>query len=343
MPKLFISHAAHDKALVEAVVDLLEGGVGVPHASIFCSSLKGQSIKPGEDFVGSIRKSLDEATCVLALISEAYYASAFCMCELGGVWLVSKSFLPVLVPPVDYKNLKAVLGGLQVSKIADEGDLDELRDELLDRLSLDGHPTPRWNSRRKAFLSALPSLLKKIEFRGPVNRDQFEKLQSENRSYKESYEALEAKLMERDSLISDLKGAKDAKAVVKIVRKHLTTADGFEELVSAAASALGALSGPVREALYYRSRGEDYRPTGDEEWDSVKRPIEYGQLEINSEGTLVTPNGKHAKVQRAIEALDELAKWLKEPPEDFYDWYEQDTGGEEPALSLRSFWDRHLK
>jgi hypothetical protein len=32
MAKLFISHASHDKRLVEAVVDLLEGGVGVPHS-----------------------------------------------------------------------------------------------------------------------------------------------------------------------------------------------------------------------------------------------------------------------------------------------------------------------
>lgn len=342
MAKLFISHAAQDKTLVEAVVDLLEGGVGIPHKSIFCSSLKGQNIKPGEDFVDSIRNNLDEATCVLALISEAYYASAFCMCELGGVWLASKSFLPVLVPPIDYKDLKAVLGGLQVSKIADEDDLDELRDELLSRLSLDGHATPRWNSKRKTFLSTLPELQKKIEFKGPVTRDKFEKLQAENRSYKEAYEALEAKLEDRDKLISDLKGAKDAKAVVQIVRKHSSVAESFEELVSGAAFALGALSRPVQEALYYRIRKESYRPTGNEEWDDVKRPLEYGQLEVNSEGTLVTLNEKNTKVRKAIAALDELGSWLDEPPEDFYDWYEQDTGGEEPRLALRSFWDRHL-
>jgi hypothetical protein len=50
MAKLFISHAAHDVALVSAVVDLLESGVGVPHRAIFCFSLKGQSIQPGEAF-----------------------------------------------------------------------------------------------------------------------------------------------------------------------------------------------------------------------------------------------------------------------------------------------------
>lgn len=103
------------------------------------------------------------------------------------------------------------------------------------------------------------------------------------------------------------------------------------------------LSLPVRQALYYRARGEEYRPNGTEQWDDVQRPIEYGQLTVNSEGTQVTANEKNAKVREAMRGLDELERWLKDPPEDFYPWYEEDTGGEEPSLSLRSFWDRHLK
>lgn len=342
MAKLFISHAVHDKALVEAVVDLLESGVGVPHKSIFCSSLKGQSIKPGKDFVDSIRENLDGATCVLALISEAYYASAFCMCELGGVWLASKSFLPVLVPPVDYSGLKAVLSGLQVSKIASEEDLDELRDELVERLEIEAHSTPRWNKKRNEFLVALPELLEKIPFKGPVARDKFDKLQADVRSYKKECEALETTLAERDKLIAELKKAKDAKAVAKVVRKHSTAAESFEELVSAAASALSSLSKPVVEALYYRARGEDYHPNGGEQWDDAQRPLEYGQIELNSDEKGVSPRESNPKVRKAIAALDELAGWLEEPPEDFYEWYEQEAEGEEPDMSLRSFWDRHL-
>jgi hypothetical protein len=342
MGKLFISHAAHDQVLVQAVVDLLEGGVGVPHKSIFCSSLKGQSIKPGEDFVDSIRKNLDEATCVLALISEAYYASAFCMCELGGVWLASKSLLPVLVPPVEYSGLKAVLGGLQVSKIGDDEDLDELRDELVRRLELDSYSTPRWNSKRKVLLDALPALQKQIRFKGQVAREKFEKAEKDTQSYKEEYEALETMLAERDVLIADLKKAKDAKAVAKIVRKHSSTAEEFEALVEAAKSALAPLAGAVCEALYYRERGDDYYPDRREEWDDVKRPVEYGELELTAENKAVSPNNKNPKVRKTIVALDELSSWLEEPPADFHEWYEEESGGEEPKTSLRTFWDRHL-
>jgi len=342
MGKLFISHAVHDKSLVEAVIKLLEGGVGVSHRDIFCSSLKGQSIKAGEAFVDSIRESLDEAKCVLALISEAYYASAFCMCELGGVWLASKSFLPVLVPPLEYKDLKAVLAGLQVSKIGSEADMDELRDELIERLEPKApHGTARWTSRRDEFLGALPELQKSIQFKGAVTREKFEKLEKELRSYKDEYKALEGNVAGRDRLIADLKAAKDAKAVTKIVRQHSSTAETFHSLVEVAATALAPLDHAVQQALYYRERGEDFRP-GRDGWDNVRDAIEYGQVELTDEGTAVTPNKKNPKVRKALDALNALSGWLEEPPEDFHDWYAQENGGEEPKISQRGFWDRHL-
>lgn len=52
------------------------------------------------------------------------------MCELGGVWLQSKSFIPVIVPPLTFTNLKAVLVGVQALKVADTADLDEMTDEI---------------------------------------------------------------------------------------------------------------------------------------------------------------------------------------------------------------------
>jgi hypothetical protein len=339
MTKLFISHAAHDKVLVEAVVDLLESGVGVPHQSIFCSSLKGQSIKPGEDFVKSIRQSLGEATCVMALISDQYYASAFCMCELGGVWLQAKSFLPVLVPPVDYNNLKAVLSGLQVSRIASEEDLDELRDELIERLGIEGHKTPRWSSRRKAFLQVLPKRLKAIKFKGPVSRAEYGKLEKELETYREEYEAREHEIDELKNLVGELKNAKDATAVAKIVSKHSSVVDQFKSLVSAASNALDGLARPVQEACYYRMRGEDYVP---KDWDEVERPLEYGELAGGSNDHGLRPNEENRKIQSAMVALDKLARWLERSPDEFEEWYDEETDGERPHIKLRGFWDRHL-
>src|SRR5208282_967014 len=128
--KLFLSHDASDKPLVDAFVNLLEGGIGVRPSDIFCASLKGQGIKAGADFKESIREHLDDATCVIALITPRFYSSAYCMCELGGVWIQAKSLIPMLVPPLAFSDLKAVLVGVQALKVAERADLDQLRDDL---------------------------------------------------------------------------------------------------------------------------------------------------------------------------------------------------------------------
>src|SRR6266496_1983674 len=333
--KLFISHAAHDKPLVEALVDLLEGGVGVPHRDVFCSSLKGQSIKPGEDFVDSIRQNLDEATCAMVLISEAYYASAFCMCELGGVWLQSKSCLPVLIPPVDHTNLKAVLGGIQVSKIGSVRDLDELRDELVKRLAIEGYSTPRWNDKCKAFLEALPALLEKIRFTGPVARPAHEKVVKELADYRREYEASQAEVTRLNNLVDKLSELKDAPQVAEVVRGHSTAIENFETLATAAAAAIQPLHWTVREALYQTVRGDHYYPK--DNWDEVQGPIEYGQLRLNADENGVLPDEKDPKVRKAIEALDGLAGFLGSSlPDEFLAWYRAEANDERPDIGLRS-------
>lgn len=58
---LFLSHAAADKAIIDALAELLESGVGVPPDEIFCSSIKGQGIRPGANFVDAIRIQLTGA------------------------------------------------------------------------------------------------------------------------------------------------------------------------------------------------------------------------------------------------------------------------------------------
>lgn len=74
------------------------------------------------------------------------------MCELGGTWIQAKDLIPILLPPLQYRDLKAVLDGIQALKIHSSEDLDELRDELAERLKIKPYPTPRWNDRRDRFL-----------------------------------------------------------------------------------------------------------------------------------------------------------------------------------------------
>lgn len=197
MSALFISHASNDRAIVEGFVDLLESGIGVPHRQIFCSSLKGQNVKPGADFVASIREQLSGAKAVIALLSESFYASAFCMCELGGVWLAcNNNMLPVIVPPLGFNSMKGILGNLQASRLGNGEDLDELRDRIVDMLGIEAHPTPRWNTKRQQFLDKLDTFVAASPYKGPIAPASHEKVLKELEDYKKAYTVKEQELEE---------------------------------------------------------------------------------------------------------------------------------------------------
>jgi RNA processing factor Prp31 len=136
---------------------------------------------------------------------------------------------------------------------------------------------------------------------------------------------------------------KDSAKAAAVVRKHSSSADAFESLTKAAKNALSRLPFAVREALYYRARGEEYYPDPPEAWDDVKRAIENGQLKLNSEDTAVIPRESDPGVRKAATALDELEKWLERPPADFPEWYATAFDDARADVRLRPFWEEHLK
>lgn len=338
--RLFISHAVDDKPLVKAFVRLLESGIGVPPPDIFCSSLNGQGIRPGTEFKDSIRGHLDDATCVIALVTPNFYASAFCMCELGGVWLQAKSLIPVIVSPLNFGDLKAVLVGIQTLKIGDPSELDQLRDEIAERLSFKALATPRWNEDRDDFLKKLDSILDQLPANTPIPRSTYAKLLDELDEYKQEYTKAEEEIERLKELNADLLKLKDARKATAVVQKHSSTIQNFESLISAAKITIGALPFHVREALYYDVRSEDYKPEQSDE--DLNLAIENGQLRMNAEDTGFKLQSSDPKVSKAMEALDELERWLEKPPSDFVGWYEVTMLDPRADLKLRPFWKRHL-
>ena len=117
MPRIFISHSANDEELVEELVDLLQLGVGVQPTDVFCSSLPGMGIPNGADFVAYIKSQVTGPEVVLLIISPAFLNSPFCQNEVGASWARSLLISPLLVPPVDYADVKGVLSGTQMARL----------------------------------------------------------------------------------------------------------------------------------------------------------------------------------------------------------------------------------
>jgi hypothetical protein len=340
--KVFISHATSDADLVDAIVRLLEGGIGVPYAQIFCSSQKGQGIRPGVDFKEDIRKNLDDATVVLAVVSQNFYASQFCLCELGGVWLKAARTIPLLVPPLKTSELSAVVAGVQVLKLEAE-DLDLFRDEVVKATGIAPNGTPRWTARREEFLKALPQILGAIKHEGPVARPAHTKVAQERDDYRAEVERLKAEVQRVEKLNAVLMKAKDAAQVAKVVQEHSTTPKQFEHLVTEVQESLLGLRDATREAMYQELRRDVYRPDSNETWAEAKRAAEEGEVEIEEDRGLVVPRGEHPSVDAGRAALSELQDWLEAAPEDFNSWYDTKYKGAIPDISLRPFWKKHFR
>lgn len=156
---IFISHAEKDKALAELLVNLIEDGIGVPEQEIFCSSLNGYGIPTGKNFIDYIKSQIDVPKVVIFLLTNNYYNSYFCLCEMGAAWVKSHQLFPILVPPLDYKDLEAVLTGTQAAKIDDKNKYIELRDLLKQKINFIAKTDAKWERKREEFLNKLPDVL----------------------------------------------------------------------------------------------------------------------------------------------------------------------------------------
>jgi hypothetical protein len=127
--KVFISHASKDAEVVEAVIDMLED-IGVESNQIFCTSFEGYGIDLGENFLDTIKVELSSDTLVLFILSESFYKSPICMCEMGAVWALSKEHIPVLVPPLTYSDIKGVIPLTQGLILTDSLKLNSFKEKI---------------------------------------------------------------------------------------------------------------------------------------------------------------------------------------------------------------------
>lgn len=128
--KVFISHAAKDKELVDAFCEFFENGMGV--RDIFCSSKSG-CLGIGEDFIRRIREEVCGCEYVIFLITPEYLKSSFCQIEMGAAWALGKQIIPIIVPPLTFSDLNKPMDDKQAIKLTNKEGLDQMYRELLQK------------------------------------------------------------------------------------------------------------------------------------------------------------------------------------------------------------------
>lgn len=341
MARVFVSHAEADRPLIEAFVDLLQMGLDISRKDIFCTSIEGMKIRQGKPFVPYIKDELTSSDYVIMIVTAAYYESAFCLCELGATWVLGHEASPLLVKPIDYSQLKAVLTGVQAGKIDDKDALNQMKDQLQEAGF--GNPsTGRWESKRDTFLRNLSGILPKLPGRSVVSANEHETLKATYNATQDVVQDQQKKIESLNHTIENLKACKDKEEVAAVLRADMTELDKFEAMAEDFREAVKALPRVVIEAMYQTQDGTMYVPDsgfGTEHiWDPIYAARERGLLIVDHD---VKPNEESPKVRRALAKLDKIREFVKGVDSEFA-MYIETTYDFQCSLAVRDFWEEFL-
>jgi TIR domain len=330
--RVFISHASRDKVLADRLVDLLIIGSDVPREQVFYTSDSGMGVPPGKDFVEIIRKQLNDTALVVQLISPAFLESAFCLCELGAQWVKAQDSFPMIVPPVQYDDLRGILGQVQVARIDDAVGLNQLHDVISQLLGL-RPDSNRWSAKRTQFLQDVKRITKRrLSQPSQIPIEAHRELERRLHAAEETIAAREAAIIKlREDLMAMSKLKDLADSTDELTWEHVlassgflqshSQADVFDSLVQRAHNATSRLPPIVKEVLYYELASEigQFRVLDVRKQALIDLEVARGRLTKRRVGLSRRETGllndKDPEVAAAMEAVEALTHF--DPSQEF--------------------------
>jgi len=338
--QIFLSHASKDKALADRLIQLLTVGCDVSQNDILYTSEPGMGIPSGyHSFIEYLQKQMQQPALVILLLSENYFASPFCLCELGATWGGNLPVFPLVVPPTDRAKLKATLLVTQAGYVNDEACLDELCARIKDDLGK-SVALPLWGARRKAFLKEVEGIITALPVPSQVPLAKF---QDAKQQYNEAAQIIEKQEEEARLLkaqIADLEAVRPEQKVKAIAQKYSTTDKEFRGLCSKAKDALNDLKQATCKALFYAQGNDRYIP---DDWSDATAAKDVQEVDIvEGERVYVEARSEHLRVADAMTALWELGEFLRnDKNEKFLEGLEQQCRF--PInLTNKDFWRKFL-
>lgn len=339
--RVFVSHAANDKPLADAFVDLLQTGGGVDSKDVFCTSLEGLGVPSGEDFISYIRREIQKPEVVILLLSPNYFASQFCLAELGASWAMSHRALPLLVPPLQYSDVKGVLLSTQVDLLDSENDLDRFFENFTQALKV-GPSVARWGVKKKQFLLKLPSILAALKKPAIVSVSEHTKLRKKCEDCMQALEEYEAENGTLKNLIAELEKCKDATQVAETKRKHMKGYDALVAELEGFSHVASRLPDVVMHVMFKEWIGETAK------FDS------YSQREANDDAGSASEDGylnyddgfslnhEDPTVKKTWKALSKLSTYIKKSVDEQVEEAFEEEYEYQLDLNNRRLWKDHF-
>ena len=343
---IFISHAVKDKDLVENFVDnILQVGMGIPAEDIFCSSLSGMGIPSGKNFIDYIKEEIQQPKVVIVFFSKAYISSQFCMCELGATCAMTHNILPILVHPLTYSDIKGVLTGIQVDKLNNAEDLNRFQESLSNILGKN-ISFSRWERKRNKFLKESESILKEMMEEIKKEKDlDYLNLERKYEDAQKEIKEFEYEISKKDDLIARLNQCKDADEVQSIINSiDLEDEELFNSLISDVNKVLKELPDIVVYVIYK----EVFAKTSVSFNAYEERYLLEAAIDSSENKFLINDqpyfylNEEDQKVNKALESISKLKKFLEEDIDTNFFNKLDDENGYTPCLDNKRFWKKYL-
>jgi len=133
-PIIFISHRSTDKAIADMLTDFFSG-TGIPREAIFCSSLPGNDIN--EKISEEVKAALQNSTVNIAILSQDYYQSAYCLNEAGILWYQDNvPVIPIALPEINSNNMYGFLNNeYKLRRLDSDTDISYIYDVVSEAVS----------------------------------------------------------------------------------------------------------------------------------------------------------------------------------------------------------------
>ena len=133
-PIIFISHRSTDKAVADMLVDFFSG-TGISRDAVFCSSLPGNDVR--ENISREIKAALKDSVVNIAILSQDYYQSAYCLNEAGILWYLDRvPVIPIALPEIDSGNMYGFLDNeYKLRRLDSEDDVAYIYDTVKDAVA----------------------------------------------------------------------------------------------------------------------------------------------------------------------------------------------------------------
>lgn len=336
--KIFLSHAKVNEKIADAICTLLGDGLNVVRKNIFCSSLPGQSIPGGFNFVEHIKAKLVESDVVVSVLTQNYLDREFCLAELGACWILEKRVIPLVVAPLTYSSVKATLSLKQAWRINDADDLNSFAEDLLSKVE-----PAQWGYAAKKFLDKINVLLSSQPKPEKIAYIEYQKMEDWYNRVLQERDKLNEELDIQIQKNEQLKACKDFQQVSDLELKYSTEGEQFEKLIEITKEQLCHLPQVVKEALYYENKGENL-PYPDAFDDSRKGYIKDAvdqKLLFWEDDKPINVNYNHPTLKNIRDELRKLDSFLEHLTQNYRDTMESKHRFTF-ALDDKQFWDKFL-